>query len=198
MASSASLPTGARDEVTEPPAAGGPDRPAAPSLPPHGARQGTRRFGDGVPARHRRRDAAHPLDGLRHRPRHRGRARHRRPDPRPRLPPSATRACPWSRPSSPCSTRWAGTCWSISPGRWPPRWSASPGWCRPGCTTTATWWRWRSWPRPSSSSPARRPPTSCGPPVFFVWGRWRCYATARCRPGCCSSSRSAAAACCRS
>jgi hypothetical protein len=48
MASSASLPTGARDEATEPPAAGGPDRPAAPSLPPHGARQGTRRFGDGV------------------------------------------------------------------------------------------------------------------------------------------------------
>ncbi|HET6773661.1 MAG TPA: hypothetical protein VFH36_10140 [Acidimicrobiales bacterium] len=47
MASSASLPTGARDEATEPPAAGGPERPAAPSLPPHG-RQGTRRFGDGV------------------------------------------------------------------------------------------------------------------------------------------------------
>ena len=61
-------------------------------------------------------------------------------------------------------------------------------------TTTATWWRWRSWPRPSSSSPARRPPTSCGPPRSSCGGRWRCCATARCRPGCCSRSRSAAAA----
>jgi hypothetical protein len=48
MASSASLPTGARDEASEPPAAGQPDRPAAPPVAPHGAREGTRRFGDGV------------------------------------------------------------------------------------------------------------------------------------------------------
>jgi len=48
MASSASLPTGARDEASEPPAAGEPDRTAAPPAPAPGAAEGARRFGDGM------------------------------------------------------------------------------------------------------------------------------------------------------
>jgi hypothetical protein len=47
MASSASLPTGARAEATEPPAAPEPEPVTARTAPPPGAR-GARRFGDGV------------------------------------------------------------------------------------------------------------------------------------------------------